>query len=68
MPAMKEKNPVQHSFHGPRPQASSVAELSQGQGVVTETVAYFKCFTLNKSIPLKGKKKIQCTIIALTIR
>ena len=54
---MKEKTQVQHSSRGPRTEASSVAEPSQGQGKVTETVAYFKGFTFNKSIPLTGKKK-----------
>lgn len=48
---MKGKYQVQHSFHGPRTKASRVAEPSQGQGIVTETVAYFKCFKLKKSIP-----------------
>ena len=41
-----------------------MAEPSQGQGRVTQTVAHFKCFRLSKSMSLSGKK-IQCIIITL---
>ena len=58
MPDMKEKNQVQHSFHGPKIKASSEAKPSQGQGMVTETIAYFKYFTLNTSITFNRKERI----------
>lgn len=50
------KKKVQHSFHSPKARTRGVAEPSQGQGKVTENVAYFKCFTFNKSMSLRGKK------------
>lgn len=67
VPDTKEKSQAWHSFHGPRTKARGVAEPSQGQGRVTETVAYFKCCTFNKSMSLTGGKKSQCTIIVPAI-
>lgn len=61
------KKKVQHSFHSPKARTRGVAEPSQGQGKVTENVAYFKCFTFNKSMSSRGKK-IQSTIFILGIR